>query len=151
MTSQITSTAFKMQPCIFFVFRSLNLVFEWANFWITFFLFSKNVFLIFEPVFLYILSWTIIYYVSQIFSYWCTCFFHCTKTVSNSVYEVILITLSRLRIIIIMVTQYPFKQSENILKNITVLLYTNFYDISLNTLRRTFVSIYNFFMFSKYR
>ena len=39
------------------------------------------------------------------------------------------------------VSEYPFKQNKNILKNMTVLLYTNFYDVSLNVLRQTFFNI----------
>ena len=66
------------------------------------FWFSKNVFLIFEPVFPYLLSWTIHYlFWYANFSYCWTCFFHCTKIVSNIFDEVILITLSRFRTIII--------------------------------------------------
>ena len=41
------------------------------------------------------------------------------------------------------VLEYPFKQNKNMLKNMTVLLYTNFYKISLNALRPTFSNIYN--------
>ena len=41
------------------------------------------------------------------------------------------------------VSEYPFKQNKNMLKNITVLLYTYFYNISLNVLRPTFFSICN--------
>ena len=41
------------------------------------------------------------------------------------------------------VSEYPFKQNENVLKNMTVLLYTYFYNISLNALRPTFFNIYN--------
>ena len=40
------------------------------------------------------------------------------------------------------VSEYPFQQNKNMLKNTTVLLYTYFY-ISLNVLRPTFVNIYN--------
>ena len=42
-----------------------------------------------------------------------------------------------------MVSEYPFKQNKNMLKNMIVLLYTNFYNISLNVLRPTFFNIYN--------
>ena len=38
--------------------------------------------------------------------------------------------------------QYPFKQYKNMLKNMTVSLYTYFYNISLNVLRPTFFNIY---------
>ena len=49
------------------------------------------------------------------------------------------------------VSEYPFKQNENVLKNMTVLLYTYFYNISLNALRPTFFNIYNLpFLHSKY-
>ena len=50
------------------------------------------------------------------------------------------------------VSEYPFKQNKNMLKNLTVLWYTYFY-ISLNALRPTFFNIYNlqFFTLSKYR
>ena len=41
------------------------------------------------------------------------------------------------------VSEYPFKQNKNVLKNMTVLLYTYFYNISLNALRPTFFNIYN--------
>ena len=41
------------------------------------------------------------------------------------------------------VSEYPFKQNKNMLKNVTVLLSTYFYNISLNVLRLTFFSIYN--------
>ena len=40
-------------------------------------------------------------------------------------------------------SEYPFKQNKNISKNMAVLLYTYFYNISLNTPRLTFFSIYN--------
>ena len=42
-----------------------------------------------------------------------------------------------------MVSEYPFKHNKNMLKNMTVLLYTNFYDISLNVLRPTFFNTFN--------
>ena len=73
VTLEIASTALKMRPCTFCVFRSLDLVFEWSKFLDYIFLFSKNVFLIIEPVFPWLLSWTLIF-VSQFFSYWWTCF-----------------------------------------------------------------------------
>ena len=42
------------------------------------------------------------------------------------------------------VSEYPFKQNKNMLKNKTVLLYTYFYNISLNVLRKcTFANEYN--------
>ena len=41
------------------------------------------------------------------------------------------------------VSEYPFKPNKNVLKNMTVLLYTYFYNISLNALRPTFFNIYN--------
>ena len=40
-------------------------------------------------------------------------------------------------------SEYPFKQTKNMLKNMTMLLYANFYNISLNVLRPTFFNIYN--------
>ena len=43
----------------------------------------------------------------------------------------------------IKVSEYPFKKKKNMLKNKTVLLYTYFYNISINILRSTFVNIYN--------
>ena len=43
----------------------------------------------------------------------------------------------------IKVSEYPLKQNKNVLKNMTVLLYTYFYNISLNVLRPTFFNIYN--------
>ena len=48
-----------------------------------------------------------------------------------------------------MVSEYPFKQNKNMLKSMTVLSYTIFYNISLNVLRPTFFNIYNLsFLFS---
>ena len=44
---------------------------------------------------------------------------------------------------LIKVSEYSFKQNKNMLKNMTVLLYKNFYNISLNVLRSTFFNIYN--------
>ena len=41
------------------------------------------------------------------------------------------------------VSEYPFKQNKNTLKNIKVLLYTHFYNISLNVLRPTLFNICN--------
>ena len=41
-----------------------------------------------------------------------------------------------------MVSEYPLKQNKNVLKNMTV-LYTYFYNISLNLLRPTFFNLYN--------
>ena len=41
------------------------------------------------------------------------------------------------------VSEYPFTQNKNMLKNMTVLFYTNFYKIPLNVLRPTFFNIYN--------
>ena len=41
------------------------------------------------------------------------------------------------------VSEYPFKQNENVLKNMAVLLNTYFYNISLNVLRPTFFNICN--------
>ena len=41
------------------------------------------------------------------------------------------------------VSEYPFKQNKNTLKNIKVLLYTHFYNIFLNALRPTFFNIFN--------
>ena len=41
------------------------------------------------------------------------------------------------------VSEYPFKQNKNMLKNMKVLLYTCFYNISLNVLRPIFFNIYN--------
>ena len=43
----------------------------------------------------------------------------------------------------IKVWEYTFKQNKNMLKKITVLLYTYFYNIFLNVLRSTFFIIYN--------
>ena len=43
----------------------------------------------------------------------------------------------------IKVSKYPFMQNKNALKNMTVLLYTYFYNISLNVLRPAFFNIYN--------
>ena len=41
------------------------------------------------------------------------------------------------------VSECPLKQNKNMLKNMTVLLNTYFYNISLNVLRPTFFNIYN--------
>ena len=46
-------------------------------------------------------------------------------------------------LLIIKVSEYPFKQNKNVLKNMTVLLNTYFYNISLNVLRPTFFNICN--------
>ena len=43
----------------------------------------------------------------------------------------------------IKVSEYPFKEKRNTLRNIQVLLYTHFYNISLNILRPNFFNIYN--------
>ena len=40
-------------------------------------------------------------------------------------------------------SEYPFKQNKNALKNLTVLLYTSYYNISLNVLRPNFFNRYN--------
>ena len=45
--------------------------------------------------------------------------------------------------IFLKVSEYPFKQNKNALKNIKVLLYTHFYNNSLNVLRPTFFNICN--------
>ena len=39
------------------------------------------------------------------------------------------------------VSEYPFKQNRSMLKNITMLLYTYFFNISLNVLRPSFFNI----------
>ena len=39
------------------------------------------------------------------------------------------------------VLEYPFKQNRSILKRMTMLLYTHFFNISLNVLRSTFFNI----------
>ena len=49
----------------------------------------------------------------------------------------------RIFMIFFKVSEYPFKPNKNVLKNMTVLLYTYFYNISLNVLRPTFFNIYN--------
>ena len=41
------------------------------------------------------------------------------------------------------VPEYPFKENENTLKNIQVLLYIHFYNMSLNVLRSNFLDICN--------
>ena len=43
------------------------------------------------------------------------------------------------------VSEYSFKQNENIFKNLKVLLYTHFHNISSNVLRPTFFNICNLF------
>ena len=40
-------------------------------------------------------------------------------------------------------SEYPFKQNKNMWKNMTVLLYSYFNNISLNVLRPTFFNIYS--------
>ena len=45
----------------------------------------------------------------------------------------------------IKVSEYPFKENKNALKNIQALLYTYFYNISLNGLRPNFLNITNYF------
>ena len=42
-----------------------------------------------------------------------------------------------------MVSEYPLKQNENTIRNIKVLLYAHFYNISLKILRPTFFNICN--------
>ena len=42
---------------------------------------------------------------------------------------------------LIKVSEYPFKQNRSILKNMTVLLYTYFFNISSNVPKRTFFNI----------
>ena len=46
------------------------------------------------------------------------------------------------------VSVYSFKQNKNMLKNVPVLLYTYFYNFSLNVLRPTIFNIYNFTFFT---
>ena len=41
------------------------------------------------------------------------------------------------------VSEYPFKKNRNMLKNMTMLLYTIFFNISLNVLKPTFFDICN--------
>ena len=41
------------------------------------------------------------------------------------------------------VPEYPFKENENTLKDMQVLLYIHFYNMSLNVLRPNFLDIYN--------
>ena len=43
----------------------------------------------------------------------------------------------------IKVSEYPFKENKNTLKNIQALLYTHFYNISLNGVRPNFLNICN--------
>ena len=40
-------------------------------------------------------------------------------------------------------SEYPFRQNKNMIENMTVILNTNFYNISLNVIRPTFFNIYN--------
>ena len=42
------------------------------------------------------------------------------------------------------VSEYPFKQYKDMFKNMKVLLYTHFYNISLNVIVPIFSSMYNF-------
>ena len=49
------------------------------------------------------------------------------------------VTLQILDIENIKVSEYPFKENKNTLKNIQVLLYTHFYNISLTVLRPNFM------------
>ena len=53
------------------------------------------------------------------------------------------VTLQLLDIENIEVSEYPFKENKNTLKNIEVLLYTHFYNTSLNVLRPNFLNICN--------
>ena len=84
--------------------------------------------------------------------------FHETRSYSLKEHEAIFLKRQDLIFTIIArsiwfkVSEYPFKQNKNMLKNLTVLWYTYFY-ISLNVLRPTFFNIYNlqFFTLSKYR
>ena len=84
--------------------------------------------------------------------------FHETRSYSLKEHEAIFLKKQDLIFTIIArsiwfkVSEYPFKQNKNMLKNLTVLWYTYFY-ISLNALRPTFFNIYNlqFFTLSKYR
>ena len=41
------------------------------------------------------------------------------------------------------VSEYPFKQYKDMFKNMKVLLYTHFYNISLNVIRPNFSSMYH--------
>ena len=50
----------------------------------------------------------------------------------------------------IKVSEYPFKENENTFKNIQVLLYTHFYNISLNVLRPNFL-IYIIYLFHTFQ
>ena len=52
-------------------------------------------------------------------------------------------TLNCSYVLLLKVSEYPFKQNKNTFKNIKVLLYTHFYNISLNVLRSTFFNICN--------
>ena len=67
-----------------------------------------------------------------------------TKTVvkrtSNAIFNMKKVCLSPCYI---KVSECPFKQNNNMLKNMTVLSCTYFYNISLNVLRPTFSNIYN--------
>ena len=51
--------------------------------------------------------------------------------------------LNHFSILSLKVSEYPFQQNKHMLKNKTVLLYTYFYNISLNVLRPTFVNTFN--------
>ena len=84
---EIASNAFKMQPCIFCVFRSLDLVFDWSISLqisgLQFLIFKEIKFLdlrcFFQFFDQFFLTY-IIYYTSQFFSYWWTCFFTALKS-----------------------------------------------------------------------
>ena len=53
------------------------------------------------------------------------------------------VTLPLLDIENIKVSEYPLKKNKNTFKNIQVLLYAHFYNISLNVLRPNFLNICN--------
>ena len=46
------------------------------------------------------------------------------------------------QVVFFKVSGYPFKQNKNMLKNMTILLYANFYNISLNVLKSSQVNFF---------
>ena len=67
-----------------------------------------------------------------------------SKNITSYTFVVVFRIVESLQCILkVKVSEYPFKPNKNVLKNMAVLLYTYFYNISLNALRPTFFNIYN--------
>ena len=63
------------------------------------------------------------------------------KIVAHAIYTYLFFSYTKT--LLFKVSEYPFKQNKNTLKNIKALLYTHFYNISLNVLRPTLFNICN--------